>query len=424
MIATARTDEMTVPNTGKVPAGPLSDLRILAVEQYGAGPFGSLQLADLGADVIRIESPAGDVGRGVPPFAINGDSLFYESFNRNKRGIVLELNTPAGRRVFEDLVAKSDVVYSNLRGDVVRKLRLRYDDLAAINPQIVCCSLSGFGLTGPRASEPAFDYMIQGLCGWMDLTGEPDGPPAKSGLSLVDFAAGITASASVLAGVHAARRDGRGCDCDVSLFDTAMAMLTYVATWELTRNHSTPRQPKSAHPTLAPFQLFQTSDGWVVAGGSKEKFWPLMAAALERQDLADDPRFDTFASRLANRDALLVEISRTFASRSTDHWLSTLAANGVPCSPVNTVAQALADPQTVARNTVVTTEHPRFGTVRSVSAAVRAGPLRTTHRRAPLQGEDTREVLRELCGYSDAAIDDLVLAGVVIERSSDVNDAG
>jgi crotonobetainyl-CoA:carnitine CoA-transferase CaiB-like acyl-CoA transferase len=398
---------------------PLSDVRILAIEQYGAGPFGSLQLADLGADVIRIETAGGDVARGVPPFAEGGDSLFYESLNRNKRGIVLDLLSPAGRRVFEDLVARSDVVYSNLRGDVVETLKLRYEDLSHVNPAIVCCSLSGFGLTGPRRAEPAFDYMLQGLCGWMDLTGDPAGPPTKSGLSLVDFAAGIAASASILAGLHAARRDGVGCDCDVSLFDTAMSMLNYVATWQATRGHATARQANSSHPTLTPFQMFRTSDGWIVAGGSKEKFWLSMARALKREDLLEDPRFADFTLRLEHREALIAELEVEFAKSGTNQWIDVLSANGVPCAPVNTVAEALKDPQTTVRGSVVVTEHPRFGVVHSMASAVRAGNPRTEHRRAPYMGEDTRAVLEEVCGYDSAQIDELIRTGAASDRETE-----
>jgi len=214
---------------------PLEDVRIIAVEQYGAGPFGSVHLADLGADVIKIEDPrvGGDVGRYVPPYAEDEDSLFFETFNRNKRSISLDLTTPAGRSVFEELVKTADAVYSNLRGDVPAKIGITYDDLKHLNPAIVCCSLTGFGMTGPRSKEPGYDYILQGLAGWMDLTGEPDGPPTKSGLSLVDFSGGYVAALSLLAGLHAARRDGIGMDCDVSLYDTALSMLTYPATWHL-----------------------------------------------------------------------------------------------------------------------------------------------------------------------------------------------
>ena len=197
---------------------PLADVRILSVEQYGAGPFATVHLADLGAEVIKVEDPSvgGDVGRYVPPYSEGEDSLFFETFNRNKRSISINLNTPAGRAVFEDLVKVSDVVYSNLRGDVPKKMRITYDDLKHLNPKIVCCSLTGFGMTGPRSQEPGYDYILQGLAGWMDLTGEPDGPPTKSGLSMVDYSGGLISAISLLVALHAARRDGVGMDCDLA----------------------------------------------------------------------------------------------------------------------------------------------------------------------------------------------------------------
>ena len=286
---------------------PLADVRIIAIEQYAAGPFGSVHLADLGADVIKIEDPAtgGDIGRYVPPLQEGEDSLFFETFNRNKRSLGLDLKTQGGRSVFEDLVRVSDVVYSNLRGDVPHTLRINYDDLKHLNPVIVCCALTGFGMTGPRRNEPGYDYFLQGLAGWMDLTGEPSGPPAKSGLSLVDYSTGLVAAVAVLAGVHAARRDGVGMDCDVSLFDTALAMLTYPAIWNLNGDFTPARTHHSAHPSLVPFQAFQTRDGWIVVGCAKEKFWVRLAVAIDRPELASDPRFATFADRLRNAEELL-----------------------------------------------------------------------------------------------------------------------
>ena len=191
---------------------PLGDVRIIAIEQYGAGPFGSLHLADLGAEVIKIEDPAagGDVSRYVPPMTEGEDSIFFEAFNRNKRSLSLDMYSPEGRAVFEDLVRNSDAVYSNLRGDVPAKMRIRYDDLKHLNPAIVCCSLSGFGMTGPRSTEPGYDYILQGVSGWMSVTGDPEGPPTKSGLSMVDYSGGFVAAISLLSGLHAAKRDGIG----------------------------------------------------------------------------------------------------------------------------------------------------------------------------------------------------------------------
>ena len=392
---------------------PLADIRIVALEQYGAGPFGSVHLAELGADVIKIEDPrgGGDVGRYVPPYAEGEDSLFFETFNRNKRSVALDITTDAGRGVFEDLIARSDALYANVRGDVPEKMRIRHADLAAVNPRIVCCLLTGYGMTGPAAAAPAYDYIIQGIAGWMDLTGEPGGPPTKTALSLVDYSGGLVAALSLLAAVHAARRDGAGCDCDVSLFDTAVGLINYPATWALTAGFVPQRMRHSAHPSLVPFQNFETADGWIVVACPKEKFWQRLTVALERPGLAADERFASFAARRRNAAALLEILDGCFAERTSAQWLELLARAGVPSGPVNTVEEALAHPQTAARELVVETEHPRFGTVKQVASPVRVGDRRAVHRRAPALGEDTEAVLGGVLDYDDERIAELRRAG-------------
>jgi crotonobetainyl-CoA:carnitine CoA-transferase CaiB-like acyl-CoA transferase len=369
---------------------PLDDVRVLAIEQFGAGPWATLQLADLGAEVIKIEDPAsgGDVGRYVPPFQEGEDSLFFETFNRNKKSISLDLRDAQGREAFEALVETSDVVFSNLRGDGPATLRLRYDDLKHLNPRVVCCSLSGFGMTGPRAVEGGYDYMMQGLAGWMSLTGEPDGPPTKSGLSLVDLSGGYVAAIAVLAGLWRARRDGVGCDCDISLFEVALHELVYVGTWAASRDYVPPRRRNSGHPSIVPFQNFATADGWIVVACPKQKFWERLCEGIGRPALARDERFADFAARDRNRDELTALLDGVFVSRSSAEWLETLRAAGVPSSAVNEVPAALRDPQAEARGAVVEYEHPTLGTVRQV-----ATPLRLTGgdppplRRAPFRGE-------------------------------------
>ncbi|MCW2696547.1 MAG: L-carnitine dehydratase [Modestobacter sp.] len=392
---------------------PLEDVRIISLEQYGAGPFGSVHLADLGAEVIKIEDPraGGDVGRYVPPYAAGEDSLFFETFNRNKKSLSLDLSTPAGRAVFEDLVATSDAVYSNLRGDVPAKMRIRYADLAHLNPAIVCCSLTGFGMTGPRAAEPGYDYVLQGLAGWMSLTGDPDGPPTKTGLSLVDFSGGFVAAISLLSGLHAARRDGIGGDCDVSLYDTAVSLLTYPATWHLNAGYEPVRTRNSAHPSLVPFQAFRASDGWFVVGCAKEKFWQRLVTVIGRPDLADDPRYATFADRGRHADPLLAELDAVFSARPVAYWLGLLGPAGVPSGPINDVAQAMAEPHTRARGLLVETEHPHFGTVTQVASPVRFGDEPPTYRRAPLRNEHFTEVVSGLLGYDPKRIAGLAAAG-------------
>lgn len=395
---------------------PLADVRVIAIEQYGAGPFGSMHLADLGAEVIKIEDPSakGDVGRYVPPFQVGEDSLFFESLNRNKRSLSLDLNTSAGREVFEDLVTRSDVVFSNMRGDVPAKLGIRYDDLRELNPAVVCCSLSGFGTTGPRANQPGYDYIIQGLAGWMDVTGEPDGPPSKSGLSMVDWSGGYVAALSILVGLHVARRDGRGSDCDVSLFDNAISLLTYLATWNLSAGYEPKRTRHSAHPSIVPFQNFQTADGWIVVGCAKDHFWTKLVEAIGLPELAEDDRFGSLGDRYANREEVLAILEERFLQRSKGEWLPLLALAGVPSAPVNSIAEALQEPQVAARHLIAETEHPEFGRIQQIASAVRVGsptPTAGNFRRAPRRNEDADYVLRSVLGYDDDEIEVLASKG-------------
>ena len=283
---------------------PLADVRIVAIEQFGAGPWGTLQLADLGAEIVKIEDPrsAGDVGRYVPPFQEGEDSLFFEAFNRGKRSVSLDLRHPEAPAVFHDLVRVCDGVYSNLRGDQPMRLGLTYEQLREVNPRIVCCSLSGFGMTGPRAAEGGYDYMMQGLAGWQMLTGDPDGPPTKSGLSLVDLSGGYASAIAMLAGIWRARRDGVGCDCDISLFETALHELMYIGPWAATHGYVPPRRRNSAHPTIVPFQNFEASDAWFVVGAAKQAFWERLCEVIGRPDLIEDTRFATMAGRNEHRD--------------------------------------------------------------------------------------------------------------------------
>jgi len=404
----------TAPSTERDPrALPLSGVRILALEQFGAGPFGSVHLADLGADVIKIEDPraGGDVGRYVPPFAEDEDSLFFETFNRGKRSISLDLSQPSGRRVFEDLVRASDAVFSNLRGDVPAKIGITYADLEHLNPAIVCCSLSGFGMTGPRRAEPGYDYVVQGLTGWMDITGEPDGPPTKSGLSVVDFSTGYVAALALVSGLYAVRRDGIGMDCDVSLYDTALSMLTYPGVWHLNAGFLPRRTHHSAHPSVVPFQVFQAADGWLVIAAPKEKFWRRLTEALGRPDLAVDPRFRTLADRQRHAEELLAILEEVVAGRSVAAWMQLLRAAEVPCGEVQSVGAALADPQTLAREMVLEAEHPRYGTVKTIASPVKVGPRTARAVRAPGRGEHTEQVLRSLLGYDDGQIRAAATAG-------------
>ena len=260
-------------------------------------------------------------------------------------------------------------------------------------------------MNGPRQAEPAYDYIIQALTGWMSVTGEPNTPPQKSGLSLVDFSAGIVAAGALIAGVHAARRDGVGMDCDLSLFDTAIGMLNYVGTWHLSEGWNPERVRHSAHPSIVPCQAFEASDGWLMVACSKEEFWRRLAVALDRADLADDARFATFSDRHDNRDELIPMLEDILIQRTVAEWIHTLREARVPTAPVLSVADALDDDQTTAREMVVETDHPTLGRVRSIASPVRVGgpQEQSSVRRAPLLGEDTGDVLREI-GYSEEQI--------------------
>jgi crotonobetainyl-CoA:carnitine CoA-transferase CaiB-like acyl-CoA transferase len=394
---------------------PLDDIKILSLEQYGAGPFGSLHLADLGAEVIKIEDPnfKGDVGRYVPPFNKGTDSLFHETFNRGKKSIVIDINSDEGRKVFNELVKKSDVVYSNFRGDVPEKLKITYDYLKSINKKIVCVSLTGFGMTGPRSSEPGYDYIMQGLTGWMNLTGEPDGPPTKSGLSLVDYSGGLIASIAILAGVHSARRTGEGMDCDLSLYDTALSLLTYPATWWLSKEYEVERSSRSSHPSLVPFQLFKGEDDWFVVGCAKEKFWERLRDLLEDQRLRDE-KFSNFSLRFENKKELITILDEIFSQKKADEWLELLKDKQIPSGPINSLKDVFDDEHAISRDMFLEYEHPELGKVKQVLSPVNVGKQNKKDiTRAPLYNEHTENILRDRLNYSEEEIQRLKDNGVI-----------
>ena len=396
------------------PRAPLEGVRILAVSQFGAGPFGTQVLADLGAEVIKIEDPGvgGDVSRYVPPFEGEADSPYFQSFNRGKRSLTLNLRHPDGQAVLHDLVRVSDALFNNARGDLPGKLGLTYETLKSVNPKIVCCSLTGFGTTGPRAAEPAYDYLIQGYAGYMSVTGEPDGPPGKCGVSVIDFAGGYAAMIGLMVGLFDAQRTGVGRDVDISLLDTAVSMLSYFAIWSLNRDWTPERVADSGHQTLVPAQNFQTRDGWIVVFCNKDKFWQELVEALDAPEVAEDPRFRTFPDRHTHRDLLLPLLKARFQTRTTADWLERLRGR-VPCAPVNDVRQAFEDEQVRARDMIVEVEHPEFGTLKEVRSPIRTEGEVRAPRRAPRLGEDTDTILGEILGYGAATIAGLRARGVV-----------
>jgi len=393
---------------------PLLGVRIVAVEQYGAGPFGTQHLSDLGAEVIKIENPAegGDVGRGIGPhFFGPGDSHFYESFNRNKKSLTLNLKSTDGRKVLHDLVKSADATFDNLRGDLPQKLGLTYDKLKEHNAKIVCAHLSAYGRTGSRAAWPGYDYLMQAEAGYLSVTGEPDGPPARFGLSVIDMMTGTTAALGLLAGIIDARANGTGRDIDVSLYDVAMNNLSYVGTWYLNEGVVVGREPRSAHPSLTPSQMYRTKDGWLFIMCNKEKFWPLLANAIGKPEWAGDPDFCNYKVRLANRERLTRELDAVLGTATTAQWLERLAGI-VPAAPVYDVAQALENPFAREQGRILEADHPVRGKIRTLACPIRC-PGETDHVGiAPVLGEHTEALLAGL-GYDRARIDELERSGTI-----------
>ena len=387
---------------------PLNGVRILAVEQYGAGPFGTMFLADQGAEVIKIENPndGGDMSRAVGPhFFAPGDSEFFHSFNRNKKSLTLDLSRPEGQAVLRDLVRTADAVASNLRGDVPAKLGLVYESLKAANPKIVCAHLSAYGRSGPRADWPGFDYLMQAEAGYFSLTGEPGTPPARFGLSIVDLMTGLGLAYALLAALTAARATGIGRDIDVSLFDMALHNVNYLATWYLNEAVVTERLQRSAHPALTPCQLYRTCDGWIYLMCNKEKFWPALCEKLGHPEWSEDARFRRFPDRLRNRDLITELLDRELLQRGTSEWLSVFAG-AVPAAPIYNLAQALDSPYVAERGLLQTLPHPTRGTYRMVAPPVRCAGEDAPVRPAPGLGEHTEALLRGM-GYDPSRIEAL-----------------
>lgn len=392
---------------------PLAGLRILSVEQYGAGPYGTMFLAQLGAEVIKIEPPqGGDTSRGVGPYYLGADdSLFFQTFNLNKRSLTLDLKTAEGKAIFHKLVATADAVCNNARGDQPAKLGLTYDALKHLNPRLVCTHLSAYGRGTPREAWPGYDYLMQAEAGFMSVTGEPDGPPTRFGLSIVDFMTGAMLAIGTQAAIIGARETGIGRDVDISLLDTALHQTSYPAYWYLNEGHVVGRAPRSAHPTVVPSQTFRTADGWVFVMAQLPKFWTLLIERIGREDLGADARFGTVPLRFENRDALIAELDRTFMTQPTQYWVDRLGGV-VPVAPVHDLAQALDSPWQSAMGMIATVDHPARAGMRVLANPIRVDGGRLPNRAAPSLGADTDALLAE-AGIDAAEITRLRAARIV-----------
>jgi crotonobetainyl-CoA:carnitine CoA-transferase CaiB-like acyl-CoA transferase len=392
---------------------PLEGVRILAVEHYAAGPYGTLQLANLGAEVIKIENRAhqGDPIRQMGPGGDLGelDSLSFQAFNRNKRSLTLDLKTDKGKEILGKLVSTADALLCNLRGDQPEKLGLTYHQLKGNNLKIVCGFISAYGRDGPRRDWPGFDYLMQAETGYLYMSGEPDGPPARMGLALIDHLSGLTTSLALVSSIMKARETGVGRDVDVALFDVAAHQLNYVGAWYLNEGIETTRSPRSAHPSVTPSQLFKTSDGWLFVMAQSDRFWEIFCDRIGAKELAAKESFRTGQARRENRDLLTEMLDAFLTKQKTAHWMDALGGN-VPCAPVYGIAKALQNPFLLNRDGIVTTEHPNRPDLRNLQSPVRmTDPI--PNQPGPTLGADTKDILREL-GYDAATIENLRRSGV------------
>ncbi|WOE75378.1 CaiB/BaiF CoA transferase family protein [Alterisphingorhabdus coralli] len=392
---------------------PLKGFRVLSAEQYGAGPYGTMFLAQLGADVIKIEPPkGGDTARQVGPHWLReAESLYFQSFNLNKRSLTLDLRSEKGIEVLHRLVKDADVMANNLRGDVPARIGLDYDSLKSVNPAIVCAHCSAYGRDNERAKWPGYDYLMQAEAGFCSLTGEPDGPPVRFGLSMVDFMSGTQMAVGLLAALLDAQRSGEGCDVDVDLLSAAVHQTSYPAIWYMNENDVTGRVTRGAHPSATPSQMFKAADGWMFVMAQIPKFWPVLAAKIDHSELIDDPRFDTPANRLKNRAELTAVLDKVFEQHPMQHWQQLLQGH-VPVAPVFALDQALDNPWLKTIGMRETISHKDRQEIDVLSSPIKLNGERLPNKAGPLLGEDSDTILGEI-GYDADAIASLRAEGIV-----------
>jgi crotonobetainyl-CoA:carnitine CoA-transferase CaiB-like acyl-CoA transferase len=382
----------------------LAGLRILELTQVMAGPFCGQVLADMGADVVKVEPPEGDPTRHSLGFRMRGDdTAAFMAVNRNKRSLTLDLKSARHQAVLHRLVGEAEVVLENYRPGVAARLGADWDTLCELNPRLIYASVSGFGQTGPYAQRPGYDLIAQGLSGVMSVTGEPGGEPVKCGIPIGDLSAGLFCAVAILSAVVARERTGRGQRIDTSLFEGALAL----SIWESAELWATGRVPEplgSAHRLLAPYQALRTADGHITVGGNNQRLWERLCGAVGRPELVDDPRFATNDDRMANRAALAAALETALADRPTEDWVALLGEAGVPCGPIHDYRQVFEDPHTRTRAMEVRVTHPVEGEMSALGIPAKLSETPGAVRRpAPLLGEHTDEVLRE-AGFSDEEI--------------------
>jgi formyl-CoA transferase len=404
----------TQPTDAARPQGPLAGVRVLDLSRVLAGPYAAMTLGDMGADVIKIEQPGdGDETRAWgPPFA-GGESAYYLSVNRNKRGITLNLKHPQGRAILLDLVRHADVLIENFKVGTLERMGLDDATLWQANPRLIHAALTGFGTTGPYAAYPGYDFVAQAMSGIMSITGEPDGAPMKVGVAIVDVTAALFTLNGVLAALYERTSSGRGQRVDCSLLQSALAWLANVGQNYLVSG-SPPGRFGNAHPNIVPYQTFNAADRPLAIASANQRQFETLCRLLNRPELVADPRFASNADRLANRDALVALLQEVFVTKSADAWLALLNEGGIAAGPINTVPEAFADPQVAALNVVRTLPHPTAGEIRVVAPPFSLSESEVGPRSAPpLLGQHTAEVLRDVLGRSDDEIAALRADGAI-----------
>jgi crotonobetainyl-CoA:carnitine CoA-transferase CaiB-like acyl-CoA transferase len=394
--------------------GPLAGVRVLELAQIMAGPTCGMLLADLGADVVKVERiPGGDDTRSMDRPAVNGESAAFMAMNRNKRGIALNLKLPAAQEALKRMAAKADVLTENYRKGTLEKLGVGYDTLKTINPALIYCAVSGYGRTGPYADKGGYDLIAQGMSGLMATTGEPGRPPVKVGSPVCDINGGMLAALGVVCAYVHRLKTGKGQMVDTSLFEAGIQQTYWHAAIFFATGESL-GPSGSAHILSAPYQAFKAKDGWLTIGGANQPNWQRLVRVLGAPEWIEDPRFLTNSHRMQNLDALVALMNEKLATKTVAEWIALLEAAGVPCGPINSIAQVLEDPHALARDMVVELEHPKAGRTRAIGLPIKlsATPGKVA-RPAPLFGQHTREVLAEF-GFGAPEIDDLIRSGAAI----------